>query len=343
MISNSAPAVTSCDVILTDAGNEVGYQVLRLLSKAGFRVIACDRNPSSLKRHLRYAAGVRRTLAAQDERNFVRQVRRLEQESGARIIIPVFYAEVLSRHRDEFDAVIPVASSETLNMLDDKLRACNLAASLGILQPRMYSSPDEVDRFPVVFKRTTGHSGDSVYFPKTREPLEHLVDNSEPGTWLISEEIDGFDASVDVIRWKGLILASAYQVLYPKAKGISIIRRSIEAPGLIGIARKMLDAVDYEGVCGFDFRVAPDGEVYFLECNPRFTGGICSSAASGLNLPVLLCRLALGNCSQSQNPDSHIRTGIVTVDWRELLRRTVQKIRHRRKRTRLALPRLTRV
>lgn len=310
--------MTPCDVILTDAGNEVGYQVLRLLAAAGYRVAVCDRNPEALRRHSKYAAEVRRTLAAQDERNFVRQIRRLELEVGAGIIIPVFHPEVLSRHRDEFDAVIPTADAGTLAMLDNKVSACSLAAKLGIPQPRIYDSPADVDRFPVTFKRALGHSGDSVYFPKSMAPLEHLVANSRPGSYLITEEVHGFDASVDAIRWHGRFHACAYKVLLPRAKGISIVRRSMDAPRLVEYARAIMEETDYEGVCGFDFRIAPDGGIFFLECNPRFTGGVRSSAASGLNLPVMLCNYASGR----EVREPRIRTGRLTVVWRELMRRT---------------------
>lgn len=310
--------MTPCDIILTDAGNEVGFQVLRLLAGAGYSVLVCDRNPESLQRHAEYAAQVQRTLAAQDERNFVRQVRKLELESGAGIIIPVFYPEVLSRHRDEFDAVIPTADAATLSMLDDKVRACSLASELGIPQPRTYASPADVDRYPVVFKRACGHGGDSVYFPKSLEPLEHLVANSRPGSYLITEEVHGYDASVDAIRWNGRFSACAYKVLLPRAKGISIVRRSMDAPQMVAYARRIMEAVGYEGVCGFDFRVTPEGDVRFLECNPRFTGGVLSSAASGLNLPVMLCDLASGR----EVGEPRIRPGKITVVWRELMRRT---------------------
>ena len=74
-----------------------------------------------------------------------------------------------------------------------------------------------------------------------------------------------------------------------KAKGISILRESIEGSDLIAVARKLLDAVDYQGVCGLDFRrEAGTGKAYFLECNPRFSGGLCSQIASGFDLPALL-------------------------------------------------------
>lgn len=53
-------------------------------------------------------------------------------------------------------------------------------------------------------------------------------------------------------------------------------------------ARTILEHLDYQGVCGFDFRVDNSGNVRLLECNPRFTGGVAAQAAAGFDIPWTL-------------------------------------------------------
>ncbi len=56
----------------------------------------------------------------------------------------------------------------------------------------------------------------------------------------------------------------------------------------------MVETIDYEGVCGMDFRRDSQGNWYFLECNPRFTGGIDTQIAAGFDIPYGYWRLASG-------------------------------------------------
>lgn len=302
---------TYSDVLVVDAGESaVGRMIARSLRRKGLRISFCEND---------------RRL---NEKDFIAQIREQAAREGVRMVIPVFHPEALARHRAEFPGVlIPVDSEEKLLLLDDKVRACALAASLGIRQPEAYADVDSVPRYPVVFKRSTGHGGDSVYFPKLRKSLEHLVASSRPGTYLITEEIEGDDVSVDAVRWGGYFHAEAYEVLLPKAKGISVLRRSIQAPEIVEAARQMLDAADYNGVCGMDFRRSPDGKFWFLECNPRFSGGLCSQLASGFDQPWILWQLANGR----QPEEVHFRPGVRT----QYIKGTIDYLKRRRKQGKL--------
>lgn len=302
------------DLILTDAANSVGRQVKSSLERLGLRIAICDP----------FGGGAEfKTFHSQDTENFVGQISDIVAATGASALIPVFHPEVLSSHRNRFPGVLmPVEDASKLVLLDDKVQACNLAESLGISQPRRYASVEEVENYPVVFKRSCGHGGDSVYFPKARGPLENLVSNSRPGKYLIEECLEGEDVSVMALRWHtpdGVVfIAGAYRTLLPRAKAASIVRESIDAPDLVASFRKMLDRIDYNGVCGADFMVNEDG-AFFLECNPRFCGGLDTMLASGLDFPAMLWTFASGSVPFQTYDASPIlslpeyRSGIVTA------------------------------
>lgn len=241
---------------------------------------------------------------------YIRALHRAVEETGAKMILPIFFPEVLAAHRDEFpDVLIPLESAEKLVLLDNKISACRLADSLGIPQPRIYENPAEVSLFPTVFKRPTGLGGDSVYFPKTRKALDNILKTAPD--FLIQDFIEGENVCVDALRWGDFFYAAAYRVLDTRLKGVSRERESVEAPALIEYSKKILDAVSYNGVCGVDFRIERDTLMpYFLECNPRFSGGLESAIASGFDIPWLFYRLSTG---QSVNPSEiHFTPGIRT-------------------------------
>lgn len=83
-------------------------------------------------------------------------------------------------------------------------------------------------------------------------------------------------------------------MLQPKGKGVSRLRIGVIEPVLVEYVRRILDAVDYHGVCGVDFRIDKAGNAFFLECNPRFSGGIESALASGFDIPYIYYCLACG-------------------------------------------------
>ena len=268
------------DVILTNPCGRTGLLVRDSLVSHGLDVFVME-GPSARK----------------TEAFYLRTVADVLESEGARMVIPIFFPEVLSAHRDRFPGVvIPLDSAEKIRLLDNKMSACRLAAELGIPQPEMFDpEKSECIPFPAVVRRALGQGGDSVYFPKTEKAFTNLMRTADKDT-VVTRYIEGWNVSVDALRWDGFFYAAAYRILEPKGKGVSTLRESIEAPELVGYAGKILDHVDYKGVCGMDFRI--DGETgrpYFLECNPRFSGGLESAIASGFDIPYLYYRLAAGD------------------------------------------------
>lgn len=281
-----------CKVILTNPCGKTGEAVAESLRKRGIEVEIIER-PNAKKREAFYVDTLREAVSS------------IKPE----MIIPVFFPEVLASHRNEFPGVIiPLDDASKIRMLDDKLLACELAASLDIPQPKRYSSPKEVDMFPAVLKRPFGQGGDSVYFPRNAKALDYLVRTS--GRYLLTQFIEGDNICIDALRWDGFFHAEAYRVIVPKGKGVSRLRISVDAPKAVEYVERMLNAVDYKGVCGFDFRKNPDGEFFFLECNPRFSGGIESAIASGFDIPYLYYCLASGK--EVKESDIHFKPGVLT-------------------------------
>lgn len=288
----------ACDVLLTEAGGYVGYQVMRSLARHGLRVCVCDTNGLGPSFHSRYAAAVAVCPdPVRDEPGFVRFVASEASKRGVKAVIPIFRPEILAKHRKSLPegVILPVDSYDKLMLLDDKVSAVSLAESLGIRVPAVISDPDRVGEWPVVFKRSRGLGGGSVYFPKDKKALGNLLRTAKPGGFLVTEYIAGYDCCVDAFRMGDVFCAWSYRVLLPKSKGMSALRVSIDAPELVAIAKSMLEAVDYNGLCGFDFRISEkNGEAYFLECNPRFSGGLGSQLASGLDLPWVVWKALCG-------------------------------------------------
>lgn len=295
------------DILIADRGGKIGKAVEASLRAHGLSVEVLDES-----------------AVVNDEPGYIRLLKRKVEECRPRLAMPIFKGEWVARHAEEIDCAAPVAPADTIAILDDKVKCSELCSRLGIRQPGMYSD-EEVSRikeWPVVFKRADGLSGSSVYFPKDRKALENLIRSSRK-PHLTMDFIEGYDCSVDAIRWPmadGSVFwsAMAYRVIFPRRKGISSVRLGTVRKDLEETARRILDAVDYKGVCGLDFRISRQtGEAFFLECNPRFSGGIRSSLTAGLDLPFLLWKLANGERPSAPK----LRTHRLSIDFDTLLER----------------------
>ena len=270
------------DILIPEHGGKIGAVVVESLRRHGLRVEQLDDR-----------------AVLNDEPGFMRLLRASMESFSPSMILPIFRCEAVARHRSELPegVTVPVADADVLRLLDDKVSASKLCRSLGIPQPHLYADDglDAILEYPVVFKRNQGLSGSGVYFPKDRAALDNLVASAKGRPHLVMDVVEGDDVCVDAVRWDGYFHAECYKVLLPKGKGISLVRQTVSVPSLIEHTRTILDTCDYKGVCGVDFRIdSRTGEAFFLECNPRFSGGINTQIAAGFDIPYILWQLADG-------------------------------------------------
>lgn len=308
------------DILITDgATSRIGTAVLRSLRRRGLSCEAIDD-----KQVLKDGPGYLRLLKATLE-----DVRPM-------MLLPIFKGELIAGNRSMVpdSTVIPLSDAGTIRLLDDKCEASALCARLGIPQPRLYQDSDfmpgteeesmadhqcpALEWRPLVFKRSTGLGGDSVYFPKDSTALRRLIRSCGGRPHLIMDYVDGYDVSVDAIRWDGWFQAAAYRTMVPKHKGTSLVRIGVDMPELVSYAKSILDAAGYRGPCGIDFRVdRRTGKAYFLECNPRFSGGIRSDLSAGFDMPYLLWQLGTG----TEPSGLRLRHHRISIEWKELFQR----------------------
>jgi len=272
-----------CDILIPEIGGRIGALVMKSLSAKG---LVCEVLDDS-------------KIPINDEWGYIRKLKKKVAECMPGMIIPIFKAEMIARHRNELpsEIIIPIDTLENLQILDNKVSASELCTRLGIQQPRLYTDEQisQIEHFPVVFKRPDGLSGSSVYFPKSEKAITNLIKACGGRPHLVMDFIEGYDVCVDALRWGDYFHAECYKVILPKRKGISILRKSVRRPDLVEKVKIILDSIDYKGVCGVDFRVdQKTGKAFFLECNPRFSGGLKSQLQGGFDIPFAIYSIANG-------------------------------------------------
>lgn len=288
-----------CDVILTYCWNRVGYTILKSLHQKGLKVWAADTSKRNICSMSKFCTG---SFTYPDpfteEDAFIQVLKDKVAELRPRVLMPTHdESVVIMRHRDEFpaDLIIPYEGEEKLLLLANKAESTELARKAGVPVPEVYKSIDEVKSYPVVFKTVIGNSAKGVFFPKDREELVKLMDKHKDEETLLEEWIGGTDYSVDCVRWDGFCKTSVYHALVTKTDGggTTTQREIVNMPQLEAAALKLMDAVDFHGVCGLDFRYdAENNKIAYIETNARFTGGLATPVAAGFDIPWIVYKLA---------------------------------------------------
>lgn len=288
-----------CDVIITYCWNRVGYNILRSLAQHGLRVFTCDTSKWNICSLSKYCSGsfVYPDFKT-DEKGFITCLLQHIDELRPKVLLPTHDESiVIMRHRDKFpkSLIIPYQDSSTLLKLADKKISSLLAKAAGIPIPNIYASPQDISKYPVVFKTVIGNSAKGVYFPKDYNELQKCIETHGNQEYLIEEWIGGSDFSIDCIRWNGFWACSGYKAIVTKTEGggTTTQRETVRIPLLEKYAKAFLDYVDYQGVCGIDFRFDVNNyAAAYIETNARFTGGIATTIHSGFDIPWIIYSLA---------------------------------------------------
>lgn len=204
-------------------------------------------------------------------------------------VIPIGDTVAISRLLPEIPARVTVDRQENITLLSSKVSTYKFASTLGIPQPALHSFGNVPDGRRVIFKRDVSFGGSGVHLPKDNAALANLIAHENGTPYLIEDYIEGNDLSVDCLRIGQYFRAGCYiSTSRGQSMGPSAERVATDCPAAVEYSRKILDSLDYQGVCGLDFRLTASGEVFLLECNPRFTGGLRTQLASGFDIPYLL-------------------------------------------------------
>lgn len=269
----------TCDILLAGTMGGIGDTVRKALEAHVLEVEMMPFPQEILRDEAGYRRELKRTLAA----------------VTPRVIMPVGCLIAAARCRDIIPSgtILTADDAEKIALLDSKTSCARLAASLGIPQPRIYSNADEVEHYPVIFKKDGSFGGRGVRKPACRGALDNIIAH-ESAPYLIEEYVEGEDYSIDVLRCDGALRYGCYRSLSATGLGPSSSRRMLgnDDPLSLEMARHaeaILNEIGYQGICGLDFRLdVRTGRLLFLEANPRFTGGLASQIEAGFDIPYLM-------------------------------------------------------
>ncbi|KPL80751.1 carboxylate--amine ligase [Levilinea saccharolytica] len=227
-------------------------------------------------------------------------------------VLPVSYAyERLARW-----TAIPFPNYAVLRRAHDKLESMRLAQQVGVPIPATFWPEDEQALakslgeipYPCLVKARQGCGiGTTIRFARTPKELlagyqavsaqvsnPPVNDFSRP---MIQEYIPGtlYDALFLYNHGqRRAAVAQVREVTYPLSGGTGARNRTIEAPELLELGGRLLDALGWHGPAQVEFmRDERDGQFKLMEINPKFWGTLACSLRAGVDFAALACEMAV--------------------------------------------------
>lgn len=240
---------------------------------------------------------------------------------------------LISRNRDRlasyFHFVVP--DGALVEDLVDKARFQTLARTLGLPVPpstqvhTASAGPEDVDlAYPLILKPLTRRT--ATWMPiftelnqseakalevRSREELTELWPRlASSGVELLAQElIEGPETNIEsyhaYVDRDGSIVASftGRKIrTYPKGYGHSTALEITASAEVASLGADLIQRLDLRGVAKLDFKRSPEGGLYLLEVNPRFSLWHHPGAEAGVNLPALVYDDMVARTRRSTGP-----------------------------------------
>jgi predicted ATP-grasp superfamily ATP-dependent carboligase len=183
----------------------------------------------------------------------------------------------------------PTPNPAALDTLNHKGHFATLCRDLSIPHPKTWVVDGKQEliglvlrgdiTFPIVTKPACSEGGINVLVLNTLQELQASSVDYSPV--VAQRYIDGIDLSAALYCRSGGIIACVTYL--SDCNSVEFVRD----PGILQMARPLLEYLGYDGVLCFDLRRNPFGALYFIECNPRFWFHLDHARLAGLNFVQL--------------------------------------------------------
>jgi len=292
--------VTDMNILITAASRRVPLvlafrNALGALAMPG-RVIVTDVNPLSPAVHV--ATQAYRVPLANDP-EYLPELLKICEAEQVRLAIPTIDDEVelFGAARERFAAIGVMAacsSEQTAALCNDKYATWRTLAAAGVPAARTYL-PDELPAnpsFPLFIKPRVGRGAVGAHKIRNQRDLEFFLDYVDGP--IIQEYLESPEYTIDVLcdlRGRPLSVVPRERVVI--RAGVIDRGRTVKSPALIELAEQVCSVIPFNGPLNIQCRLR-DGWPSVFEINPRFSGGIPLTIASGADFPKFLIRMAMG-------------------------------------------------
>ena len=305
-------------IFVTAIGSFSAVTVIESLKKMGHRVVGCDIYPAEWVANSAIVDVFYQAPYATDRPAYEAFVKKICEKEGAAFVMPLTDVEIDLFRRwetaaEDTGAVICMSERKMLDIIRNKKVLEDYLAPMEICEtiPGKLLSEVIADckqrngegsenlygslRYPLVIKPVDGRSSQGLRMANSAKEMELVVElcGDDLGNYLVQPKISGPIITVDVVRdpETGACVCIPRRELLRTPNGAGTTVRVFRHPQLEKQCRDIAKVLNIRGCVNFEFveEVTPEfadapGKWRFLECNPRFAGGLAFSHVAGYDM-----------------------------------------------------------
>ena len=273
------------NILVTAIGSFSADIVIKNLQKSGHRIIGIDIYPGEWIANSLQADAFYQSPYATDRERYISFVNSICVEENIDYIMPLTDVEVDVLTECELEkGILCVSPRETIAICRDKYHLYRVLYEHGVtcLIPTDQFEKKNIDlyAYPLVAKPRKGRSSQGLHYISSEKELRFLAEMNNLDDFVIQPKREGRVITVDILRDREFFMATPRVELLRTPNGAGTSVKVFANEKIQTIAKEIADILDIRGCVNFEF-IWSGKDLYFLECNPRFSGGIVFSCIAG--------------------------------------------------------------
>lgn len=243
-----------------------------------------------------------------NEKGYIDELLKICRSEGIKLIIPLIDTELilLANNAKVFESIgvkVLVSSMELNKIANNKKYTYNFFVSNNIPTPRVYSD-EEIERkeyqFPLLIKPYDGSSSKGVTKIMNEKELEFFKEYIPNA--MIQEYVSGEEYTIDImVDFYGNIKTIVPRLRIETRAGEVSKGMTKKDNEIIKAAESVIKVLPNPvGCITLQCFKKANGEITFIEINPRFGGGIPLSIEAGANFPLWTIKMCQGKFLQKK-------------------------------------------
>lgn len=283
-------------ILLPGGGGTAAICALKSLRMVGFqgKIVSTDADPLSPGFFL---ADAHATLPPISDPGFFAHALEVIEREHVSLILPTSGFDILiySQRKEELaqrGVTVIISDYPAVENCVDKWKFHQLTHRQFPL-PLTTIDPQQKIEFPCFVKPIRGKGSRGIALCRTAADLEEQLQLRDD--LLIQEYLPGEEFSIDVLSdLEGIPLVAVPRVRLATKEGISVKGKVFHDPFIQQTCMDLARFLGLKGPSCMQMKRAVNGEVKFLEVNPRMGGGTIFATLAGINFAQLQVELAAG-------------------------------------------------
>lgn len=277
-------------VLVTAIGSFSAETVIKNLKNKNIKVIGCDIYAKELVANSIEVDEFYQSPYANTGKEYIEFLLKICKKCDVKYVFPLTDIEidVINENREYFeknDITVCFSSKETIDICrNKKVLEQTLSKVSGIPTiPTYYASEfnDKMPKFPIVCKPYNGRSSQGLKYVNNEKEWLEFLKTSNISEYIVQPFYKGYVVTVDVLRQDENVVCVSRKEILRTSNGAGLSVYVYQDKKLNDICYRIADMLNIEGCVNFEFIVDEYNNYHFIECNPRFSGGIAFSNFGG--------------------------------------------------------------